>query len=562
MDPINIILVFVAVFALVTAVFAALKWTPWWSILLVVLFPFVGFLFVLWDAWKATSGERPPLVDVKSWSSLFDREAHGVLVIFAVAHVLAYLVSELADLLVWALFGLSGGEVPLGVHGLFLAKQAAVAVLLLVAFHLVRRDWILPLCWGLISALLGIFVRLVLPAVQPGEAIFPQPLDLSALLAPFLFGVLFMSSLVASVRLGGVRLRSLVVGAVVGYVLFQIVLQAAVPVVYETDFFWEAALASLTSSAIAGVVYGALVYSALLLHFRLREHPLSTRQRTAEPPESGGHAKDEPQTVELRGDWLNTIWKDEPVVVPAEADVAMELLAQEKLPYLWPEDRRYVTEVDGAPDPQYRLRLHWTTVFLNHPNPVVVERTLENHVTSDLLNAWSVAFYLPFLLVHPSRGVREQAARRFWECPSDLMIGNLFGAFSRNYAGITSAPASLSGGEAFEEQKEDIVRLLRERCPSERTGLFEEKVLETFGPSLARLRETESPSGDGVQYKETESKQGPMGVRQTYEVYKADSKTAALSFLEQKKVSQEYYYLIVETPEGNWGKDRMGMFEE
>ncbi len=47
MDPINIILVFVAVFALVTAVFAALKWTPWWSILLVVLFPFVGFLFVL-----------------------------------------------------------------------------------------------------------------------------------------------------------------------------------------------------------------------------------------------------------------------------------------------------------------------------------------------------------------------------------------------------------------------------------------------------------------------------------------------------------------------------------
>ena len=48
----------------------------------------------------------------------------------------------------------------------------------------------------------------------------------------------------------------------------------------------------------------------------------------------------------------------------------------------------------------------------------------------------------------------------------------------------------------------------------------------------------------------------------TYEVYRGASKAQALAFLQSKTVTQRLYYLIVETPEGNFGKDVDGIFEE
>ena len=48
----------------------------------------------------------------------------------------------------------------------------------------------------------------------------------------------------------------------------------------------------------------------------------------------------------------------------------------------------------------------------------------------------------------------------------------------------------------------------------------------------------------------------------TYEIYKAQSKSSALEFLKQKPVNKPLYYIIVETPEGNWGKDIEGIYQE
>jgi hypothetical protein len=47
-----------------------------------------------------------------------------------------------------------------------------------------------------------------------------------------------------------------------------------------------------------------------------------------------------------------------------------------------------------------------------------------------------------------------------------------------------------------------------------------------------------------------------------YEIYEADSPENARTFLKTKKVEKQYYYIIVETPEGNWGVDKEGMFLE
>jgi hypothetical protein len=48
----------------------------------------------------------------------------------------------------------------------------------------------------------------------------------------------------------------------------------------------------------------------------------------------------------------------------------------------------------------------------------------------------------------------------------------------------------------------------------------------------------------------------------TYEIYKAPSKSVALEFLKMKPVTKSLYYVIVETPEGNWGKDIDGIYQE
>lgn len=48
----------------------------------------------------------------------------------------------------------------------------------------------------------------------------------------------------------------------------------------------------------------------------------------------------------------------------------------------------------------------------------------------------------------------------------------------------------------------------------------------------------------------------------TYETHKAPSKSAALAFLKNKSVTKSLYYVIVETPEGNWGKDIDGIYQE
>jgi hypothetical protein len=51
-------------------------------------------------------------------------------------------------------------------------------------------------------------------------------------------------------------------------------------------------------------------------------------------------------------------------------------------------------------------------------------------------------------------------------------------------------------------------------------------------------------------------------VTYSYEVYRAKTAEEARQFLEKKNVTEGHFYLVVETPEGNWGKDVNGMYKE
>lgn len=48
----------------------------------------------------------------------------------------------------------------------------------------------------------------------------------------------------------------------------------------------------------------------------------------------------------------------------------------------------------------------------------------------------------------------------------------------------------------------------------------------------------------------------------TYEVYQADDAKSAKEFLQTKSVSEAKYYIVVETPDGNWEMDKEGLYLE
>ena len=48
----------------------------------------------------------------------------------------------------------------------------------------------------------------------------------------------------------------------------------------------------------------------------------------------------------------------------------------------------------------------------------------------------------------------------------------------------------------------------------------------------------------------------------TYRIYTAQNKASAKALLEENRVNKPFHYIIVETPEGNWGRDINGIYKE
>ncbi len=59
-----------------------------------------------------------------------------------------------------------------------------------------------------------------------------------------------------------------------------------------------------------------------------------------------------------------------------------------------------------------------------------------------------------------------------------------------------------------------------------------------------------------------EERQEKMGQTMTYRIYKAANAASAKEFLKKNPVDKMLYYIVVETPEGNFGRDIQGIYEE
>jgi hypothetical protein len=67
-------------------------------------------------------------------------------------------------------------------------------------------------------------------------------------------------------------------------------------------------------------------------------------------------------------------------------------------------------------------------------------------------------------------------------------------------------------------------------------------------------------NGERVVRKAVERKIGHAGVPARYEIWTAPSADSAKEYLNHRTITKQFYYLVVESPEGSWGKDCMGVY--
>jgi len=76
-----------------------------------------------------------------------------------------------------------------------------------------------------------------------------------------------------------------------------------------------------------------------------------------------------------------------------------------------------------------------------------------------------------------------------------------------------------------------------------------------------KIEESEGSKGKQPKFVRKYTERG-IGGTATYEIYKGTDAESAKAFLLKKRVNKKLYYIVVETPEGNWGMDVEGLYLE
>lgn len=255
------------------------------------------------------------------------------------------------------------------------------------------------------------------------------------------------------------------------------------------------------------------------------------------------------QRVQVSGEWMDLFWKKQPIFLYATLEDVSRFLLKKKLPYLYPKDEKYKENIDSKTKPQISLRIQWVVAYLNHPSNDVVLEVLKKYIPTDLIGTLAFNETFTNLLLNSNSVISKLSAVYIWKCNNNVLeaIFNILTSQGFIPSGINPADA------------ERAITVLRKECPQNRQAFFNKLVLEKYGPKIAGFSPTNI---EGVIFKEKVRKEGALDSNPTYEVYTAKTKQEAISFLETKKIAELNYFIIVETPDGNWGKDCYAIFEE
>ena len=162
---------------------------------------------------------------------------------------------------------------------------------------------------------------------------------------------------------------------------------------------------------------------------------------------------------------------------------------------------------------------------------------------------------LATLLANSNREPAQHAARTVW-AGNDWFLELTINILGSKGAGPSGIPheAGKRGAE-----------ILRDTCPPNRREVFQKLALGAFGPATAGISDSSS-SNEKATLKEKTSKRMPAGNTENIEIYTASTKAVAFRHLESRQVVGMYtpngvHRIIVNTPEGTWGKDASGIYD-
>lgn len=203
---------------------------------------------------------------IRSYLSLFDRQAHGINFYFGAG----FFIASILGLFTWDIVSsLIGGYSfyfsPVKYYLVtFVFIFAQTASLLLITYS-ARQDWLVPLLFGAALLLLGIGQRAVFNSIEFENIRFAGIFEARFIILNFCWGFLFMGGLITAVRLWGPKPWSLIAGITAGVLIFYLGSQAFTALTTEEYSFIS--VHSLISTLLDGLLFGALMYAGLVLHF-------------------------------------------------------------------------------------------------------------------------------------------------------------------------------------------------------------------------------------------------------------------------------------------------------
>ena len=258
----------------------------------------------------------------------------------------------------------------------------------------------------------------------------------------------------------------------------------------------------------------------------------------------GADAKD---YFELKNNW--GLGDGSPLLIEKEPDLEA-IFSDPEPPY--PQKITDSNRSFWENEPKDNVRLNLVMAYLNHPDPEVKLEMLDR---AGGYGAIGVISIVTDLLADPVGAIARKAAKLLWGRYRDDFCEYPVKSLRDEIRGSTSlGPMGLHLGK---EAATRGLNILRDEAPDPEARDGIEKLIKE-----EVILEEEIPEADtsGVEFVGNEY-QDRMGVKFTYEVYKAKSKQQALAFLKTKTVDREYYYIEVETPEGNFGRDINGIYD-
>jgi hypothetical protein len=225
---------------------------------------------------EATYTGGADLESSRRYSMLFDRRRDGINLLFGAAYVLASFASEFTWRLVEAGVGESGSSpfYPSVFYAAQLVTAGLGAAALLFLSYSVRRDWLVPVLFGVAVVVLGIGRRAALGAMAlEGLPVF-QPFALRSMAYSFVWGFLFLAGIVGAVRLWGLRLWGLMLGAVMATLLDTLFVEVS-NALTRTGYSFSLGPSELVTAVLDGALSGGLIFAGLVLHSK-QEHEGAT----------------------------------------------------------------------------------------------------------------------------------------------------------------------------------------------------------------------------------------------------------------------------------------------